>query len=110
MSLEELMLEHIKALNENTRALVEHTKALNYEAKIVNVEHTKNSACKFCGVTYKTLQSYLANGNVMPCRRQDGKREFFMESDLVQLCEEKKLYSGEYGLLKTNLTSVYYER
>lgn len=109
MSLEELMLEHIKALNENTRALVEHTKALNFEAKIVNVEHTKNSACKFCGITYKTLQNYLANADVTPCRRQDGKREFFMESDLVQLCEEKKLYSGEYGLLKTNPTSEYYE-
>lgn len=109
MSLEELLHEHIKALNENTRALTAYTNALNYEAKYTDVEHTKISACDFCGVTYKTFQNFIEEGNITPCRRKDGKREFFKESDLVTLCETKKLYSGNYGNFKNNPTSMYYE-
>lgn len=109
MSFEELLQEHIKALNENTKALVAYTNALNAETKTtIDVEHTKDSACKFCGITYKTMQSFLESGVVNPSRRAGGKREYFKEKDLVALCENKRLYSGEYGALKNNPRSLYY--
>lgn len=108
MSLEELIQEHIKALNENTRAIIDYTKALNTERKTTDVEHTKNSACRFCGITYKTMQKYMANGLVTPVRRRNGGREYFKETDLVTLCESKKLFAGEYGEQKTNPRSLYY--
>lgn len=66
----------------------------------VEVEHTKASACKFCGITYKTLQSYLENGMITPSRRKDGRREYFKQKDLVVLCESQSLFSGEYGKSK----------
>lgn len=108
MSFEELLQEHTKALRENTKALIEYTKALNAEQKEIDVEHTKDSACKFCGITYKTMQGYLENGMITPVRRKHGKREYFKEKDLVALCEMKKLYSGDYGGLKDNPRSLYY--
>lgn len=108
MSFKELLQEHIKALNENTKALVAHTNALGSEAVQESVEHTKNSACQFCGVTYKTMQNYIDEGMLIPCRRKSGKREYFKEKDLVALCETKKLFNGEYGLLKNNPRSAYY--
>ena len=97
MSFEELLQEHIKALNENTKALNAYTKALGGVPASIDIEHTKNSACSFCGITYKTLQTYVAEGLVTPSRRRQGKREFFKESDLIMLCESKKLYTGDYG-------------
>ena len=97
MSFEELLQEHIKALNENTKALKAYTNAVNADARKVEIEHTKNSACKFCGITYKTMQTYIENGLIVPARRKKGKREYFMEKDLIALCEAKKLYAGEYG-------------
>ena len=102
------MLEHIKALNENTRALVEHTKALNIEQKNVETEHTKVSACSFCGITYKTMQMYIENGMISPVIRKDGKREYFKENDLVALCNAQKLYSGDYGQMRENPRSMYF--
>jgi hypothetical protein len=108
MSLEELMQEHIKALNANTRAIENYTKALTVEQKNIDVEHTKDSACKFCGVTYKTFQLYMEDGSIIPARRKNGRREYFKENDLVALCESKKLYSGEYGEMKQNPRSMYY--
>lgn len=96
MSFEELLQEHIKALNENTKALKEYTKALGAERSI-EVEHTKDSACKFCGVSYKTMQTYLESGLISAIRRKNGKREYFKENDLIALCEAKKLYAGDYG-------------
>ena len=97
MSFEELLHEHIKALNENTKALVAYTNALQGGHHTIEVEHTKNSACKFCGVSYKTFQNFIANGEIIPCRRKKGTREYFKESDLTALCESKKLHAGDYG-------------
>ena len=102
------MLEHIKALNENTRALVAHTKALNIEQKGIDTEHNSVSACKFCGITFKTLKSYVANGMISPLIRKGGKREWYKESDLVALCDAQKLYSGEYGQMRENPASMYF--
>lgn len=110
MSLEELLQEHIKALNENTKALVAYTNAVRNEVRAVDVEHTKDSACRFCGITYKTLQAFSDSGQITPYHRQNGKREYFKETDLVGLCESKRLYSGEYGEAKNNPASVYYAR
>jgi hypothetical protein len=109
MSLEELMLEHIKALNENTKALRDYTNALNYENKAMDVEHTKISACKFCGVTYKTLDKYVESGLLIASRSKNGKREYYKEKDLVNLCETKQLFTGDYGQLKSNPRSLYFE-
>jgi hypothetical protein len=108
MSFEELLHEHIRALNENTKAIVAYTKALQGDAKQVEVEHTKDSACQFCGITYKTMQNYIENGDVVPSRHKTGKREYFKERDLVALCESKKLFLGEYGEQKRNPKSMYY--
>lgn len=102
MSFEELLQEHIRALDENTKAIRAYTNAVTLDAKTIDTEHTKDSACKFCGITYKTMQSYLENGTIKPCRRKGGKREYFMERDLVLLCESKKLFSGEYGRVRVN--------
>lgn len=110
MSLEELLQEHIKALNENTKALVAYTNAVRNEVRAVDVEHTKESACRFCGITYKTLQSFSDSGLITPHYRHNGKREYFKETDLAALCETKRLYSGEYGEAKNNPASVYYAR
>ena len=98
MSFEELLQEHIKALRENTKALQAYTKSLNSDSKEIEVEHTKASACKFCGITYKALQNCIGEGLITPSRRKNGKREYFKERDLVALCEARKLYSGDYGL------------
>ena len=108
MALEEILQEHIKALNENTRAIIAYTNALSKENKSPEVEHTKESACKFCGVTYKTFQNFIEDGSVIPSRRKHGKREFFRENELVILCESKGLFSGVYGELKTSPRSAYY--
>jgi hypothetical protein len=108
MSFEDLLQEHIKALNENTKALMAYTKALRKEEKIVEVEHTKGSACKFCGITYKTMQTFLENGFITACRKRKGTREYFMEKDLVNLCESKKLFDGDYGNLRNNPRSMYF--
>ena len=97
MSFEELLQEHIKALNENTKALRAYTNAVYADARKVEIEHTKNSACDFCGITYKTMQTYIENGLIEPCRRKKGKREYFLEKDLIALCETKGLYDGNYG-------------
>ena len=97
MSFEELLQEHIKALNENTKALRAYTSAVNSDIKRLDVEHTKESACNFCGVGYKTMQTYIENGLIVPRRRKTGKREYFAEKDLIALCDAKKLYNGEYG-------------
>lgn len=107
MSLEDLLQEHIKALNENTKALVAHTKALRSDNPI-DVEHTKDSACKFCGITYKTLQSCIDNGLITPSRKLKGTREYFKENDLAALCEAKRFYGGEYGDMKSNPKSAYF--
>lgn len=108
MSFEELLQEHIKALQENTKALNAYTRALNIDNKVIDVEHTKDSACKFCGITYKTMCSYIAEGLVIPIRRKTGKREFFKETDLVALCNTKRLYDGEYGALRNDPKSLYF--
>lgn len=108
MSLEQLLQEHIKALNENTKALVAYTKALNGDAKTIEIEHTKVSACEFCGITYKTLQTYVAEGLITPSRRRTGNREYFKEKDLVALCNAKKLYDGDYGEMRSNPKSAYF--
>lgn len=108
MSLEELLQEHIKALNENTRAIVAYTKALNVKERTIDIEHTKDSACRFCGITYKTMQNYIESGVITPIRRKNGKREYFKESDLVSLCNAQKLFAGEYGTMRDNPTSLYY--
>lgn len=97
MSFEELLHEHIKALNENTKALVAYTSALQVDRRNIDVEHTKYSACRFCGITYKTFQNCIDNGQITPCRQKNGRREYFKESELIALCEAKKLYSGDYG-------------
>lgn len=111
MSFEELMQEHIKALRENTNAIIAYTKAVNTEANNgIEVEHTKDSACRFCGVTYKTLQFFIESGLIIPCRRKNRTREYFKEKDLVNLCETKQLYSGDYGKFKEDPTSRYYSR
>lgn len=107
MSFEELLHEHIKALRENTKAIVAYTKALHEDANNVDVEHTKESACRFCGVSYKTLQTYIENGMITPSRRKTGKREYFKEKDLISLCESKKLYTGEYGAIKNQKSFCY---
>ena len=109
MSLEELMQEHIKALNENTKALRAYTNALNSENKTIDVQHSKISACKFCGVTYKTFDNYVDSGLITPQRSKSGKREYFKEKDLVTLCETKQLFAGDYGILKGNPRSLYYQ-
>jgi hypothetical protein len=108
MSFEEVMQEHIKALQENTKALKEYTKAMQTDTRRVEVEHTKFSACKFCGITYKTFDKYVAGGIITACKRKGGKREHYMEKDLVLLCEAKKLYNGEYGIMRDNPNSQYY--
>ena len=108
MSFEELLQEHIKALNENTKALRAYTNALNIESKTIEVEHTKISACDFCGITYKTIDTYVASGLIKPSRKPNGKREYFKEKDLVALCETKKLYTGDYGAMRQNPKSLYY--
>jgi hypothetical protein len=108
MSFEELLQEHIKALNENTQAIKAYTRALNSDNKNIEVEHTKDSACRFCGITYKTLQTFLECGVLAASRRKAGKREYFKEKDLVALCESKKLYAGDYGHLKSTSGSPYY--
>lgn len=110
MSFEELLQEHIKALNENTKALREYSKALHSEPAYDEVEHTQTSACKFCGITYKTLHRYIENGLLIPSRRKTGKREYFKEKDLVALCTTKKLFSGDYGAMLSNPRSMYYGR
>ena len=97
MSLEELLQEHIKALRENTEALNIYTRTLQEDKRAIDVEYTKNSACSFCGITYKTMQNLIANGDITPRMRKGGRREFFKESDLIALCEAKKFYAGEYG-------------
>lgn len=98
MSLEELLKEHIKALNENTKALNAYTNALGTpKTSGIEVEHTKRSACQFCGISYKTLLTYIENGLLIASRPKSGKREYFKEQDLVALCEAKRLYSGDYG-------------
>ena len=98
MSFEELLQEHIKALHENTKALNAHTNALQGNGhQATDIEYTKRSACGFCGITYKTFQNCIANGDIVPRMRKSGKREFFKESDLIVLCESKRFYSGEYG-------------
>lgn len=97
MSFEYLFQAYIRALNENTKALVAHTEAMRNNTNAIDVEHTKDSACRFCGITYKTLQTYLENGLLTPCRRKKGKREYFKEGDLIALCNAKGLYSGDYG-------------
>ena len=102
------MQEHIKALNENTKALVAYTKAINSDAKTIEVEYTKDSACRFCGITYKTLQGYVAEGWLTPSRRRNGKREYFKEKDLVALCNAEKLYDGDYGALRTDSKSSHF--
>ena len=109
MSFEELLQEHIKALNENTKALQAYTNALNIESKTIEVEHTKHSACRFCGVTYKTLNNHIDAGLLNPLRKPNGTREYFKEKDLVTLCETKHLFTGDYGALKKNPRSLYYE-
>lgn len=109
MSFEEVMVEHIKALKENTKALIAYTNAVKSDTRTAEVEHTKSSACTFCGITYKTFDRYVTSGLVTPRRRKKGKREYFMEKDLVLLCEAKKLFNGDYGNLKSNPTSLYYE-
>lgn len=92
MSFEELLQEHIKALHENTKALNAYTKALQGKGQMPeDIEHTKDSACKFCGVSYKTFQTFIANGEITPCRRNKGTREYFKESDLNALCIAKQL-------------------
>lgn len=108
MSFEELLQEHIKALNENTKALNAYTKAMTTGSREVDVEHTKDSACKFCGISYKTLQRYLADGLINPSRRKTGNREYFKENDLVALCNTKSLYSGDYGALRNDPRSAYF--
>jgi hypothetical protein len=108
MSFEELLQEHTKALRENTKALIEYTKALKSEQTTIDVEHSAASACRFCGLTFKTLKSYVANGMVTPIIRKGGKREWFKESSLVELCESMDLYSGDYGMMKENPRSRYY--
>lgn len=108
MSHEDLLQECIKALNENTKALIAYTKALRKEEKNAEVEHTKKSACKFCGITYKTMQTFLENGFITACRKRKGTREYFMEKDLVNLCESKKLFDGDYGNLRNNPRSMYF--
>lgn len=108
MSFEELLQEHIKALRENTKALNAYTKALTAEHNSIEVEHTKESACNFCGVTYKTLQTYITEGLLTPSRRRNGKREYFKEKDLVALCNAKKLYDGDYGSMRNNPKGAYF--
>ena len=110
MALEELLQEHIKALNANTQALVAYTNAMQIDKKQIEVEHTKDSACKFCGITYKTMQRYLESGMIVPTRRANSRREYFKESDLVVLCDSLKLYSGDYGAMVKNPRSMYYGR
>lgn len=107
MSFEELLQEHIKALKENTKALVAYTNAVGAERPI-DIEHTKESACRFCGVTHKTIQGFIADGSIIPRRRKHGKREYFNERDLVTLCESKRLYAGDYGNLLKDPRSAYY--
>ena len=97
MSFEELIQEHTKALNENTKALVAYTKALSQGHKTIEVEHTMDSACRFCGITYKSLKNHVESGLLIPLRKPKGKREYFKESDLIALCETKRLFDGEYG-------------
>ena len=109
MSFEELLQEHIKALNENTKALQAFTNAQKIESKTIEVEHTKHSACRFCGVTYKTLNNHIDAGLLNPLRKPNGTREYFKEKDLVTLCETKHLYTGDYGAMKKNPRSLYYE-
>ena len=101
------MQEHIKALNENTKAIKAYTKAVLSDMKQVDVEYTKDAACKFCGITYKTLQSFSESGLITPIRRKNGRREYFKESELVSLCESKKLYLGDYGTIKSDPASPY---
>ena len=108
MSFEELIQEHIKALNENTQAIRAYTRALNSDNVSIEVEHTKDSACRFCGITYKTLQTYQESGLLSSTRRKAGKREYYKEKDLVALCESKKLDAGDYGHLKNTPKSPYY--
>lgn len=110
MSFEEIMQEHIKALNENTKAIQAYTQALNASEKVADVEHTKESAYRFCGVSYKTFNRYVIDGSIIPCRRTSGSREFFRERDLVALCESKQLYGGQYGNMKSDPRSRYYGR
>jgi hypothetical protein len=102
MSFEELLHEHIKALNENTKALKAYASAVGAEQRSIDIEHTKQSACRFCGITHKTMQNLIESGAIVPCRRRNGRREFFKESDLVALCETKRLFSGEYGEKRAN--------
>lgn len=97
MSFEDLMQEHIKALRENTKAIIDYTKAINAKQKSIDTEHSKESACRFCGITYKTMQSYIQNGMITPVIRKGGKREWFKESELQALCEAQRLYTGDYG-------------
>ena len=97
MSFEELLQEHIKALRENTEALNIYTRTIRVDKRTIDVEYTKKLACSFCGITYKTMQSLIANGDITPRMRKGGKREFFKESDLIALCEAKQFYTGEYG-------------
>ena len=108
MSFEEVMQEHIKALQENTKALINYTKAMQGDTRRVEIEHTKFSACKFCGISYKTMQIYLENGFITAYRKRKGTREYFMEKDLVNLCESKKLFTGNYGSLRNNPRSMYF--
>lgn len=108
MSFEELMQEHIKALNENTKALKEWAKAMGMEQKSIDTEHSNASACRFCGLTFRTLKSYAANGMITPIIRKGGRREWYKESDLVMLCEAMKLYDGEYGAMKQEPGSPYF--
>ena len=108
MALEEILQEHIKALNENTRAIVAYTNALRKEHNSPEIEHTKKSACAFCGVSYKTFQNFIEDGAIIPSRRKCGKKEYFRENELVILCEQKGLFSGTYGDLKVSPRSSYY--
>jgi hypothetical protein len=108
MSFEELLQEHIKALKENTKAIKAYTSALGGEKRMIEVEHTKESACRFCGITHKTMQNHIESGLIVPCRRKNGKREFFKEADLVAMCETRHLYAGEYGAMRTDPKSIYY--
>lgn len=110
LSFEEVMQEHIKVLQENTRVLKEYLKLMQTDTRRVEVEHTKASACKFCGITYKTFEGYTSGGLITPCKRKGGRRPYFMEKDLVLLCDAKKLYNGEYGRLRENPNSQYYGR
>ena len=76
--------------------------ALNNEDITIFGDGSQTRSFQYCDDLIEAFRRYME----LPVERI---REFFKEKDLVNLCETKKLYSGDYGEMKGNPRSLYYQ-